>query len=499
MKTQIIQLESHDETISVKDKIEWSQTHRVLLLWPRRGKILREQLDLVSLERHCAKLGSQLAIVSKDPNVHFHARQAGIPVFKTKSEAQKKPWRRSWRYYQRKRIQKKASKPRKTDLSHSPRKENRPPAMPLWKRLGIFTIGVIAVLAIAILLFPSATVRIQPRSQWTEHTLQVQGSVDTAFVHVSGLVPIQEVVTNLEKRATVPSSGSVQIPDTFATGTVIFSNLTSQAITIPRNTILSTTQEPPTHFVTTSEVIVPAGLGEEVEANVKARKPGVDGNQAADTISAIGSSLGASLKVTNPKPTTGGADVVLPAPSAYDRQTLTQEVLEELEASALDSIRDKISPDDVLLSEVPLIKEIELQRYSPPEGQPGGELELTMRVQFSAWVARGEDLRELGEKTLAASQARAGYQPLPSTLQIRNLTEPVGDDGAAWRVLIMWQNQAVWNESEIARLLAGRNPQQAQELLKAYEAIGEPMITLNPSWWPWLPFLPFRVTVSSEQ
>ncbi|MEA2008874.1 MAG: hypothetical protein U9O54_07115, partial [Chloroflexota bacterium] len=122
MKTQIIQLESHDETISVKDKIEWSQTHRVLLIWPRRGKILRDQIDLVFLERHCASLGGQLALVSKDPEVHFHAERAGIPIFKTKREAQNNPWRRSWRLYQRRRLQKTAATPRKVDLDSSPRK-----------------------------------------------------------------------------------------------------------------------------------------------------------------------------------------------------------------------------------------------------------------------------------------------------------------------------------------------------------------------------------------
>lgn len=497
MKTQIIQLESHDETISVKDKIEWSQTHRILLLWPRRGKILRDHLDLVFLERHCASLGSQLALVSKDPEVHFHARQIGIPVFKTRRDAQRKPWRRSWRYYQRKRLQKKASTPKEVDLSHSPRKENRPPETPLWKRLGIFTVSVFAVLAIAALLLPSAKVQLPPQSHWVENVLQVQANAQTEYVHLSGLLPAHEVTTNVEKRATLPSSGTMQIPDTFAAGRVVFSNLTAHAITIPQNTILSTLADPPTRFETLSQVVVPAGLGEEAEVKVRATEPGANGNQDAETITAIGSSLGADLKVTNPEPITGGADMLIPSPSAKDRDTLTQAVLDELETNALNAISDKISPEDLLLSTAPLIKEIELQHYSPAEGQPGDELELTMRVQFSAWVARGDDLRELGQATMAASQPSDNSQPIPGTLHIVNLSTPtLQGEKAEWELLVMWQNKTVWDTTEIAQFLVGQNPLLVQELLtEKYTLDHQPVISLNPAWWPRLPFLPFRVDV----
>ena len=497
MKTQIIQLESHDETISVKDKMEWSQTHRVLLLWPRRGKILRDQLDIVFLERYCATLGSQLAIVSKDPEVHFHAHQAGIPIFRTKREAQNKPWRRSWRFYQRKRLQKEASTPREIDLSHSPKKKSKSPEIPLLVRIGIFTGGVLAVLAIAAFLLPSAVVQVPPQYQWAENTLQVKASPQIEYVNVSGLVPAQEVTTSVEKRALLPSSGEMQIPNTFANGRVVFSNLSPHAIVIPQNTILSTYEESPTRFVTLTEVVVPAGLGEEIEVDIQALKPGEEGNQDSAVISAIASPLGADLKVTNPEPTRGGADMIIPAPTAADREKLTQAVLEELEASALDLIKEKISPEDVLLSTAPLIKEIELQDYFPAEDQPGDELELTMRIQFSAWVVRGDDLYELGQKTMTSSQTSAGFQPVPETLQIINLTRPIlQEEEAYWDMLVMWQIKAVWNTAEIGRLLLGQNPLQAREfLMEKYELDHEPTISLSPAWWPRLPFLPFRMTV----
>ena len=497
MKTQIIQLESHDETISVKDKIEWSQTHRVLLIWPRRGKILRDQLDLVFLERHCASLGSQLALVSKDPKVHFHARQTGIPIFKTKLEAQNNPWRRSWRLYQRKQLQKAASSPREIDLDSSPRKENQHSEKSLLGRLGIFTIGVFAVLAIGALLFPSADVRLPARNQWEEHTILVQANAQVTQVHVSGLVPARKVVTNVEKRATLPASGIAYIPNTYATGEVVFTNLTVHSITIPKNTILSTDEENPIRFATDVAVIVPGGLEEEAAVKITALKPGAEGNQQAGEIVTISSSLGADLKVTNPAATTGGTDMAIPAPTANDRETLAQTVTEELEAIALDLIREEISTEDVLLSVTPNIEEIELQRYSPLPGQPGDKLELTMRIQFSALVVSHDDLLQLGQKMMSARQSDA-FTPIPETLSVENLTAPIIlDDGESqWRLQVRWQNKMVWNTPEITRRLLGQPPSQAKEqLAKEYNFDQPPAISLYPEWWPWLPFLPFRINV----
>lgn len=497
MKTQIIQLESHDETISVKDKIEWSQTHRVLLLWPRQGKILRNRLDLVVLERHCASLGSQLALVSKNPEVWFHAQKVGIPVFKTRKESQNTPWRRSWRFYQRRRLQKKAAAPREVDVANSRHKESRRPALPLLARLGIFTIGVCAVLAIGALLFPSAEVKLPAQTHWEEHIVEVQASARVDTVLVSGLVPAHKIVTNVEKRATLPSSGMMLIPDTYATGEVVFSNLTTRAITLPKNTIVGTKGEDPARFATNAKVVLPAGLGEEVVVKVTALKPGEESNQDAGMISTINTPLGADVQVTNPEIITGGSDMIIPAPTEQDREALAQAVTKELEAVALDLISDKLSSKDVLLSAAPTLEEIELARYYPPEGQPGDELELTMRIQFSAFFASSGDLQKLGQEIMAASLQK-DFIPLAETMTVENLTtpEPQANGGGQWKLRVKWQNEKAWNTSEIAQLLLGEIPSQAEEkLVNEYDLSETPAISLYPAWWPRLPFLPFRVEV----
>src|SRR5512141_519423 len=95
MKTQIIQLESHDDFISARDKMAWSKAPRILLFWPRKGRLLERELDLIALQRYAQSLGSQLGVVTGLPEVRANARDVGLPVFSSAVQAQRSPWRRS--------------------------------------------------------------------------------------------------------------------------------------------------------------------------------------------------------------------------------------------------------------------------------------------------------------------------------------------------------------------------------------------------------------------
>ncbi len=83
MKIQIIQIEPYDDTISVKDKMGWGQTGRVVLVWPTRGRLLDRRLDLVLILRHSQALSAQIALVTSDPEVRFQARSLDIPVYQS--------------------------------------------------------------------------------------------------------------------------------------------------------------------------------------------------------------------------------------------------------------------------------------------------------------------------------------------------------------------------------------------------------------------------------
>jgi len=60
VKTQIITLETHDDLISVRDRLSWAKTPRVLIVWPKYAKVALRFVDLKVLQRHAESLGSQL-------------------------------------------------------------------------------------------------------------------------------------------------------------------------------------------------------------------------------------------------------------------------------------------------------------------------------------------------------------------------------------------------------------------------------------------------------
>ena len=92
MKTKIITLESHDDLISVRDKLSWAKTPRILLVYPKYAKVTLRLLDLKVLQRHADSLGAQLGIVTRRMKVRHEAESLGIPVFTSSASAQRDVW-----------------------------------------------------------------------------------------------------------------------------------------------------------------------------------------------------------------------------------------------------------------------------------------------------------------------------------------------------------------------------------------------------------------------
>ncbi len=92
MKTQIIALEAHDDFISVRDRMSWAKSPRILLVWPKFEKIALRAADLRILQQHASSLGSEMGIVTRRGDVRRDADSFGIPVFRSAKAAQRHAW-----------------------------------------------------------------------------------------------------------------------------------------------------------------------------------------------------------------------------------------------------------------------------------------------------------------------------------------------------------------------------------------------------------------------
>ena len=493
MKTQILQLEPHDDIISARDKMGWSQTSRILLSWPERGRVLTRRLDLELLLRHSQILGAQLALVTHDPDVRYHAKRLGIHVFKNVHQAQNTRWKRP----NRRKIGRLREPVQARESLAAPRVRSAPfAALSTPARLGFFSIGVFALLSITAVLFPSANISLRPETRIQTITIPVQASAAVERVNLSGLIPIRTVSVVVEGRDSLVPTGSVDIPGQRAAGEVRFTNLTGREITIPANTVISTPGSS-LRFATRRTGRVPAGAGETIELPVTALAPGSRSNLPAGRINAIEGPLGLSLSVTNPRAIRGGTDHTTLSPSPLDRTRLANQLLTTLQESARLEIQSLLETNDLLLTPSPALAETIEEIYDPAGDQPAERLTLTMRVAFEGRIILGEDLQQLAEAALDANMP-AGYSPEPSAIIIehKNNRTGQGKSGVSWEMTASRVLHAQLAEAQAASAVLGLPPARAaQRLLTGLPLASPPHIDLTPSWWPRLPLLPFRINI----
>jgi hypothetical protein len=498
MKTQIITLESHDDLISVRDRMSWAKTPRILLVWPKYENVTLRQVDLKVLQRHAISLGAQLGLVTRARRVRDDAEALRIPVFESTGQAQRvawpKPRRRRW--------------PR-----HAPRKDLRERRARIsagaeaqtWRalpvvRVGAFIVGVFSVLVLVALFIPRAQVRLQPESNIQSVVLPVTANPSVETVFITGSIPAREKRVIVDGAQTVIVTGEGVIPQSKAQGTVVFRNLTQQAVPIPAGAVVRTAGESVIRFVTTSAGEVEAGVGNELELPIEAVEGGLAANVEAETIVVVEGRLGLSLSVINPEPLTGGREVPSVQATDRDRERAKDELMESLERAARAQLEEDVEAGDILFEDTFAVSQILSEEYDPPAGAAGTQLTLTMQAEFSMLYAAASDLTQLASLALNASLP-SGFAAVSEALTVQPATDPIlAEDGSIrWRVRAERNIVRQINNGHVMQMIQGVGSSRAQSLLeKNLPLQAAPEINLSPSWWPWVPIVPFRISVVTE-
>jgi hypothetical protein len=207
MKTQLLVLESHDDIISVRDRMSWAKTPRILLVWPKGEKIGLRPLDLKMLERHARALGATLGLVTRDSHVRREAAALGLPVFESPRAAQQDDWPahfvklpKAWRHRKTQRLDLRAMR----DAARPPEAAWR---TSLAVRVGFFALGVLSVLAIAALFFPHAEITLSPESKTQSLTIPVVADPALQSVFIAGNIPAREATREITGSQSIPSTG----------------------------------------------------------------------------------------------------------------------------------------------------------------------------------------------------------------------------------------------------------------------------------------------------
>jgi len=351
-----------------------------------------------------------------------------------------------------------------------------------------------AVLLLLVVVLPSAAVSVTPSS------IPMPGATFTIRAGPGGEVPAQPLSATITTKVTGIATGS-RTEDIKATGSVHFTNQTTDDLTIPKGTVVQTTTgSDRVQFATTETKTLPRSvivfvtvIPGTADVAVEAVAGGVAGNVAANRIVI---SNNARYQVTNPAPTTGGDTKKIPVVLAEDYSVATV----------------KGNVDRALADEANNQK---LRWKSQLAGDAVvwvGTPSLTSQGGLSDVV--GKEVATFDVPVTAAVQgfAVAGDQPTKAALErYRTMASPgnvldertaqfnavatVADNGVSWKITASGTQSPQLDTVRIRGALAGRTPAEVRELLSA-QGLQLTDLRISPTWWPRMPLLDARIAVN---
>lgn len=497
MKTQIITLESHDDLISVRDRMSWAKSKRILLVWPGFERVSLRPVDLRILQQHARYLGAELGLVTRQGSIRREAQGFGIPVFRSAAEAQRRSWPSAGGQPPERRVAAADGAKLRSMRDEARLKPGRLGSSAI-VRIGSFAVGVLAVLTLAALFVPRATIKLTPVSNEQSLTLPIKADPASNEVAISGSVPARELSVTVSGTQSLKVSSEASVPQNKAVGVAEFKNLTQAQVTIPAGTIVYSSTPVAARFATENEVRLSGSLNASAQVPIAAVRGGTQGNLPANAIQAVEGAIGTSVSVTNPDPTVGGTNQTTIVPSADDRERVRQALVAALESQAAEQMQGMIGPQDILLRNTLQAGKVQDETYDPAAGDPGAQVTAKMTMDFQAQYVKAEDVGSLATGALAAS-APAGYVPATGSVTFSLEGTPTADASGVSRfdLLVKCKMVRVLDLARVVALVRGQPPAVAAAMLQAqFPLQAPPEVTISPSWWPWLPLIPFRITVT---
>lgn len=509
MKEQVIQLERHDDVVSVRDRLNLLQADRVLLVFPRRSRILRNKLDLVLVQREAVRVNTKIGLVTNDFAVIQHADELNIPVFYTIGES-----RRSSRWASKPadvftgRNDRPANSPSAAEVIASNREEPLiiPPEFMAVRRVlswFIFAVVVTVLLFGLYVILPGARVSLKPAADQVSTTVPVIADPELNAVNLADrAVPARIIGVEVEWSTTIPTTGTAEKPNTKAIGEVVFSNLLAEEVTIPAGTVVRTSAAEPIRYKTTEEVTVPAGIASTVSAPIEALDSftGPIGNVGPGLINRVEGPLGVQLGVTNPDRTRGGGVTQVQAVAKEDYELLRSTLLQQLQQRAYAEMlasEHLVGPLDFISTESLAVVLVLNEIYSERIGEPADTLSLEMRVVVQGAVVNEQHARQVAYAALA-DRVGPNSRILDDTLTFTRGEELGVDEERRITFLMTGTGEvaADIDPNHVRRVVTGQPAgRAADELSTLYPLAGRPVMELWPNWFGRLPLLPFRIEV----
>ena len=78
------------------------------------------------------------------------------------------------------------------------------------------------------------------------------------------------MIVDIQTQASIPTTGSADVPSSLASGSVTFTNQTGAPVFVPAGTVVASVGTNPARFRTTEDVTVDGGVGQTADTTVEA-------------------------------------------------------------------------------------------------------------------------------------------------------------------------------------------------------------------------------------
>jgi len=492
---QIIYLEPTDDLPAIRDRLDWAEAKRVVLVLPKGHTALRNPVGLRLLARHAAAREMEIVLVTRDRLVADLAREQGIAVSRSVEGGQR------IRGAAVPSVAAFSPQPGTVVSAPGPRVTPRAAARGTrWGQLGVVLVLIAVVglllLGVALVVLPSAEIVAQlPAVPLSESVLMQADARLTEMQPITAAVPARDIRVEVKETERVRVSGRKDVPDAKAQGEIVFSNKTDSAIELPAGVVLATSTGVIVRFQTVETVTVPAGFGAKATAKIEAVEPGLGGNVQPYVINRVEYPPGVGVAAVNEKPTGGGSVKSVPVVSNEDKARARAQLLQRVQQEAYLLLRDELQEQEFLLPETMVAIPIS-EVYDKFTDEPAEELTLDMIVVVKALAISGKDANALALEALERKVPQ-GMALVARTLQFRPTEVKAVEDG---RVIFVMEASGtaapVVDEVKILNAVRGKSVSWAAQYVQAELGLeSPPEIRLRNGWLGRMPLLSMRMTL----
>lgn len=496
MKTFIIQLESHDDLDSARDKLKGAKARRAILVWPKSGKTVADFYSLSLLQREAERQGVAIGFISNRAEVRENANLLGIPVFESLSQAERSVWSAPARkHIDRRAPQGYESMVTERDRLHPQRKNAR---LHEFGRAALFLVSILSLVVLVLFFTPSAVVKIVPHKTEQSISFDVRANPNANEVSLAGVIPGQTVSLELSGSRTGTSSGKTKVGSTSATGELQLTNLSGQVLDIPAGTSFIALPNDALSFTTVEGVHLAADNTQTSTVKVTANQAGEDGNLQAGVSFVPQTTWAGSVTASNAAAFTGGTSIDSPSPSEADLDKERQALIQQLNQQAGSTLLIG-RPEGTVLIPQSLKGTVLSEIRSAEPGQPADHFTLEIKMAFTAMTYLRADVDELAQSILDANLG-SGMKAVPASQKVNSLTGFSVQDGSfTWKVDARRTTEEQISVDDLSQAVLRMPLEQAKTYFDSHLQLDQnTVIEIAPRWWTYMPFVSFRIQIEEQ-